>query len=50
MLVLTAAQCDITDLDTVRQVVEPSDVVSTCAAYTQVVREEHPSGPIPSTP
>ncbi|WKG05193.1 dTDP-4-dehydrorhamnose reductase [Mycolicibacterium sp. HK-90] len=35
-LALGSAECDISDVDTVRQVVESGDVVINCAAYTQV--------------
>lgn len=35
-LALSSAECDISDADTVRQVVQPGDVVINCAAYTQV--------------
>jgi dTDP-4-dehydrorhamnose reductase len=36
VLALTSAECDITNVDTVRAFVEPGDVVINCAAYTQV--------------
>lgn len=35
-LALSSDECDISDVDTVRQVVQPGDVVINCAAYTQV--------------
>ncbi|KLI07670.1 dTDP-4-dehydrorhamnose reductase [Mycolicibacterium conceptionense] len=36
VLALTSAECDVTNVDTVRGFVEPGDVVINCAAYTQV--------------
>ncbi|MGV0815997.1 dTDP-4-dehydrorhamnose reductase [Mycolicibacterium boenickei] len=36
VLALTSAECDISDVDAIRQFVEPADVVINCAAYTQV--------------
>ncbi|ODR25713.1 dTDP-4-dehydrorhamnose reductase [Mycolicibacterium porcinum] len=36
VLALTSAECDITNVDTVRGFVETGDVVINCAAYTQV--------------
>jgi dTDP-4-dehydrorhamnose reductase len=41
VLALTSAECDITDADTVRRIVEPGDVVINCAAYTQVDAAEN---------
>lgn len=36
VLALTSAECDVTNVDTVRGFVEPDDMVINCAAYTQV--------------
>ncbi|OMB92944.1 dTDP-4-dehydrorhamnose reductase [Mycobacterium sp. NS-7484] len=36
VLALTSKECDITDPDALRRVVESGDVVTNCAAYTQV--------------
>lgn len=36
VLALTSAECDITNVSTVRGFVQPGDVVINCAAYTQV--------------